>query len=93
MIYSVLVLAPFENYLILQPDLVGETERLTAEKSFKQVSEAYAQLSGSKSLTDTDQEGRVNQAFMESKKHALHLIIPVNKVSMVQKKRIYLRIL
>ena len=63
MIYSVLVLAPFENYLILQPDLVGETERLTAEKSFKQVSEAYAQLSGSKSLTDTDQEGRVKSGF------------------------------
>ncbi len=31
---------------LAQPDLVNESERLVAEKAFKQVSEAYAQLSG-----------------------------------------------
>lgn len=34
---------------IVQPDLVSEGERHVAEKSFKQVSEAYAQLTGRES--------------------------------------------
>ena len=34
----------------VQPDLVSEAERSSAERSFKQVSQAYAQLTGRESF-------------------------------------------